>query len=103
MELLLLVAASAAYSFGGLSMKLSKGLTNPKPSIALFVLFAAGAAMQAVAIRRADLSVGYVFVLGLEAVLTVILSVGYLHEGLPPQRIAAIVVIVAGIAWLRAT
>jgi multidrug transporter EmrE-like cation transporter len=103
MNLLLLIAASAAYSAGGLSMKLSDGLTRVGPSVALFVLFAAGAAMQAVALRRVDLGVGYVFVLGLEAVLTVVLSVAYLHEGCPPQRIAAIVLVVAGIAWLRAS
>src|SRR5262245_59731161 len=103
MNLLLLIAASAAYAAGGLSMKLSDGLSQVRPAVALFVLLGAGAAIQALALRRLDLSVGYVLVLGLEAVFTVALSVAYLHESCPPQRIAAIVLVVVGIAWLRVT
>jgi multidrug transporter EmrE-like cation transporter len=62
-----------------------------------------GAVVQAIAMRRSDMSVSYVFVLGLEAVITVLLSVLLLHENCPPQRIAAIAVVVAGIAWLKVT
>jgi multidrug transporter EmrE-like cation transporter len=103
MEILLLVFAAVAFSAGGLFMKLSAGASRPWPTAAFLALFVLGAIVQAVALRRTDLSVSYVFVLGLEAVVTVLLSVWLLHENCPPQRIAAIVLVVAGIAWLRVT
>jgi multidrug transporter EmrE-like cation transporter len=103
MELLLLVVAAIAFSAGGLCMKLSAGLTQPAATAAFLALFVIGAVVQALAMRRSDLAVSYVFVLGLEAVVTMILSVWFLHEGLPPQRLAAVVLVVIGIAWLRAS
>jgi multidrug transporter EmrE-like cation transporter len=101
MEVVLLAIAAIAFSVGGLFMKLSSGVTRPWPTAAFVALFVAGALIQAVAMRRAELSVAYVFVLGLEAVVTVLLSVWLLHESCSPQRIAAIGLVVAGIAWLR--
>ncbi len=103
MELLLLVVAAVAFSAGGLFMKLSAGLARPAPTAAFLALFVIGAVVQALAMRRSDLGVSYVFVLGLEAVVTMILSVWFLHEGLPPQRLAAVALVVVGIAWLRLT
>ena len=103
MEIIFLVIAAAAFSVGGLLMKLSAGLTRPAPTAGFLILFLAGAAVQTLGMRRTDLSVAYIFVLGLEAALTVLLSVWYLKENCPPQRIAAIVLIVVGIAWLRFT
>jgi multidrug transporter EmrE-like cation transporter len=103
MDVIFLVIAAVAFSVGGMLMKLSSGLTRPAPTAGLFILFLAGAAVQALGMRRADLSVAYIFVLGLEAAVTVLLSVWYLKEDCPPQRIVAIVLIVAGLAWLRST
>ena len=42
-------------------------------------------------------------VLGLEVVLTVLLSVVYLQESLPVSRLIAVLLVVAGTVWLRAT
>ncbi len=84
-------------------MKLSAALTRPGPTFGLFALFVLGAALQALAMRRAELGTAYIFVLGAEAVITVLLSVYVLGESCPPARIAAIVLVVAGIAWLRST
>jgi multidrug transporter EmrE-like cation transporter len=101
MEITLLVLAAMAFSTGGLFMKLSSGITRPGPTAAFIALFVTGALLQALAMRRAELGVSYVFVLGLEAVITVLLSILLLHENFPPQRIAAVILVVAGIAWLR--
>ena|SRR5471030_1057999 len=98
-----LVLASVAYSFGGLFMKLSAGLSRPWPTAAFLGLFVAGAVLQAMGMRQADLGVSYIFVLGVEALVTVLLSVFYLNEHCPPARLAAIAVVVVGIAWLRQT
>lgn len=103
MDIIFLVIAAVAFSVGGLLMKLSAGLTRPAETAGFLVLFLAGAVVQTLGMRRTDLSVAYIFVLGLEAALTVLFSVWYLKENCPPQRVAAIVLIVAGIAWLRYT
>jgi multidrug transporter EmrE-like cation transporter len=103
MEILLLTLAALAFSAGGLFMKLSAGLTRPWPTVTFVLLFVAGALVQAVAMRRSDLGVAYIFVLGLEAAITALLSAWMLHEAYPPQRLAAIGMVVIGILWLRST
>jgi multidrug transporter EmrE-like cation transporter len=99
----MLVAAALAFSAGGVFMKLSNGLSRPAPTAAFLALFTAGAALQALGMRRDDFSVAYIFVLGLEVAVTVLLSVFYLQETLPPSRLAALLLIMAGIVWLRTT
>src|SRR4051812_23948889 len=101
MELVQLTLASVAFASGGLFMKLSEGMSRPGPVVGFYACFAAGATLQALGMRHADFSVSYIFVLGLEAVVTLGLSVWYLHESCPPSRLAAVVVVVAGIIWLR--
>ena len=82
-------------------MKYSQGLTRLGPSVAIFALFCAGAACQAVAMRRAEMGVVYIFVLGLEAILAFFLSVFLLGERVSVGRVCAVAVIVAGIALLE--
>ncbi|HTT76683.1 MAG TPA: SMR family transporter [Candidatus Binataceae bacterium] len=103
MELIELLAASAAYATGGLFMKFSEGLTRPIPVVIFATLFLSGAALQALGMRRADLGVAYILVLGLEAGMATVLSVFILHESLSIMRAAAILVIVAGVIMLWRT
>jgi multidrug transporter EmrE-like cation transporter len=100
---MLLVLAALGFAVGGLFMKLSNGLTRPGPSGVSLLLFLAAAVAQALGMRRTDLNVSYIFVLGLEAAFTTMLSVWFLREACPPQRIAAIVLVIVAIAWLRST
>ena len=102
-DTLLLALASAAFASGGVCMKWSAGLTRVWASIFVFILFCIGAGLQAVAMRRADLGVAYILVLGAEVVLTLIFSVFLFGEACPPARLAAVTLIVAGMVWLRAT
>lgn len=101
MDFILLLAASVLFAIGGLFMKYSQGLTRPGPSVAVFALFCAGAACQAVAMRRAEMGVAYIFVLGLEAILAFLLSVFLLSERVNVSRVCAVALIVAGIALLE--
>lgn len=101
MDFILLLAASVLFAIGGLFMKYSQGLTRPGPSVAVFALFCAGAACQAVAMRRAEMGVAYIFVLGLEAILAFLLSVFLLSERVSVSRVCAVALIVAGIALLE--
>jgi len=103
MELLLLIFASTAYAIGGLFMKLSNGATRPFPTIAFLLLFLVGAMLQALGMRRLDLGVAYILVLGFEAVLALVFSVWFLREPCSPQRLGAIALILIGIVWLNRT
>ena len=103
MALAQLIVASVAYAAGGLFMKASAGLTRPGPTIAFSLLFLGGAMLQALGMRTSDMGVSYVFVLGVEALVATGLSAVYLHESFPPARIAAVLLVVAGVVWLRRT
>lgn len=101
MYLLLLVLAALLFAMGGLFMKLSEGLSNAIPSVLVFVFFCAGAACQAIAMKRAEMGVAYVFVLGLEAVAAFAISIVALHENASAARLIAVVLIVGGIVLLE--
>jgi len=47
------------------------------------------------------MGMAYVFVLGVEAIAAVLLSALVLHESYTASHVAAIALIVIGIAWLR--
>jgi multidrug transporter EmrE-like cation transporter len=53
--------------------------------------------------KRADLGIAYILVLGIEAGMAAILSVFVLHENLSIARAAAILVIIAGVIMLGRT
>jgi len=101
MTLLMLIAASIAYAVGGLFMKQSDGVTRLMPTVGFLVLFACGAAMQAVGMKQADMGISYVFVLGVEAIAAVLLSSVFLGETYSASRLGAIALVLLGIAWLR--
>jgi small multidrug resistance pump/quaternary ammonium compound-resistance protein SugE len=103
MPLLLLACASILYATGGLFMKQSDGMTTLTPSIVFLALFVAGSMLQALGMRRTDMGIAYVLVLGMEAVAAVVLSVVVLNETYSASRLAAIALVVVGIAWLRST
>ncbi|HLW71284.1 MAG TPA: SMR family transporter [Candidatus Binataceae bacterium] len=98
-----LITAAMVYALGGLCMKLSDGLSRPLPTALLFILFALGAGLQALGMRRADLGVAYILVLGLEAVAALALSVFVLGESCSPSRLGAVAMVIIGILWLRRT
>ena len=102
MNMILMIVAAVFFPVGGLCMKQSEGLTRVGPSVLLGVLFLAGAACQALAMRREEMSVTYVFVLGLESVLVCVLGVVFFEEAVTVARICAVGLITAGIVLLRA-
>jgi small multidrug resistance pump/quaternary ammonium compound-resistance protein SugE len=102
-EIALLIAASACFATGGLFMKFSDGATRSAPTAVFAGLFLVGAFLQAFAMRRADLGVVYIAVLGLEAAITAGLSLMVLHERWSAMRVFAVMLILAGVALLRRT
>ena len=51
--------------------------------------------------KRSELSVNYILVLGLEAALAVLLSIGVLGEAVSPRKAAGLALILAGVMSLR--
>ena len=101
MSLLWLASASIAYAVGGLFMKASNGVVHGRATATFILLFLLGALAQARGMRDTDLSTSYILVLGIEALAAVALGVLVLDEAFGPSRLAAVSLIVAGIAWLR--
>ncbi len=103
MQLLQLILASACFATGGLFMKMSQGVTRVLPTLAFLALFCVGALLQALAMRRVDLGVAYIVVLGFEAALASFFSLAILHETWSWTRAAAVIIIVADVVLLRRT
>jgi multidrug transporter EmrE-like cation transporter len=95
------VLAAVFFTVGGIFMKLSEGLTKFWPSIIVFLLFATGAALQALAMKRQELAFTYLVVVGLECILAFLFGVLLFRESCTPMRIAGVLLIASGIVSLR--
>ncbi|MSP40387.1 MAG: hypothetical protein EXR70_18010 [Deltaproteobacteria bacterium] len=95
--------AAALYVAGGALMKASRGLTRILPTVALVVLFAAGALVQAKAMRHQQMGSSYVVVLGLEALLAVIAGSVFFGEQVTAKMLTGVIFVVIGIVMLRLT
>ena len=65
--MVMVVVAAIFFTVGGIFMKLSDGLTRVWPTLVVFALFVAGASLQTIAMKREDLAVTYLIVVGLES------------------------------------
>jgi multidrug transporter EmrE-like cation transporter len=101
MNLLFSLLAAGAYTVGGLFMRKAEGFAHALPTAMVFGCFGVGAALQILAMRRSELSVNYILVLGLEAALALLLGIGWLGEALSPRKLAGLALILAGVMSLR--
>jgi small multidrug resistance pump len=95
---------SAAIMFevaGTTLMKLSDGLRNLTPTIAMFGFYACAFACNAIAVRKLDLSVTYAIWSGVGTAATAFIGFVYFKEPLTAMRLAGIVMIVSGVFALR--
>jgi multidrug transporter EmrE-like cation transporter len=92
-----LVAASLAFSTGGMLMKPSGGFTRLGPSLGIVVCFVIGAVLLTRAVERGGLSTTYLVGLGLEAVVSVAAGLLLLGETLTVAQGAGIVLILGGV------
>jgi multidrug transporter EmrE-like cation transporter len=93
---LLCVLAAAAYVISGVCMRKAAGFSCALPSLMVFVCLCAGAVLQTLSLRRGELGVNYVVVLGLEAGLALLLGVTWLGESLSARKLVGIALILAG-------
>jgi multidrug transporter EmrE-like cation transporter len=95
------ILAALFFTVGGVFMKLSDGLTRFWPTLIVFALFVIGAALQTLAMKREDLAVTYLLVVGLESILAFLFGVLVFSESCTPVRIAGVLLIAGGIVSLR--
>jgi multidrug transporter EmrE-like cation transporter len=103
MSLLLSLLAASAYTVGGVFMRKAEGFAHALPAVMVFACFVTGAALQTLAMKRSEVSINYILVLGLEAALALLLGVAWLGEALSPLKLAGVALILVGVAALRST
>lgn len=101
MTLLLNCVAALAYAIGAAFMKSSDAFRHLGASIAVFACFGLAATLQTIAMKHQDLSVGYVVVLGLEAIAATALGVLVFREPMTATRLCGIALVIAGMLCLR--
>lgn len=95
-------AAAAAFTVGGIFMKLSHGLTRPWPTLALLGLFGIGAVLLTLSIEaRGELGTAYLVTLGLETVLAFALGSLFFGESASVGRMLGLVLLVAGMLLIQ--
>lgn len=99
--LFLSLAAALLFAVGGVFMKVSSGLERLVPGSIALVLFLAGAVVQTLALKHAELGVAYVFVLGLEAVLAFVFGAIFFAESVSLPKVLGVALIIGGFALLN--
>ncbi len=100
--LLLSLVAALFFAVGGVFMKMSSGLERLVPGTIALGLFLAGAVVQTLALKHAELGVAYVFVLGLEAVLAFTFGAVFFDETVSLPKVLGVALIIGGFALLNA-
>ena len=101
MYLIMVLISAILFTIGGVFMKLSLGLTQPIPSLLVYIFFIAGASIQTVAMRKASLGVTYIVVLALESVLALLFGVVLFQESLSYMNVIGVSCIVVGMGFLQ--
>lgn len=101
MAWLYLVVAGVLEVVWAYSMKLSHGFTKPVASVVTIVMMLASFALLSVAMRSLPLGTAYTVWTGIGAVGAFIVGVIVLGEQANAMRIAAAVLIVAGIVMMK--
>ncbi len=96
-----LVCAGVLEVVWAYSMKLSHGFTKPVPAVVTLVTMVASFALLALAMRHLPLGTAYTIWTGIGAVGAFVLGITLLGEAVPPMRIAAACLIVAGIVMMK--
>jgi multidrug transporter EmrE-like cation transporter len=102
MQMSLMAGAAAAFTFGGVLMKWSDGMTRGWYTAAFLLCFAAGAVAQAAAMRGQEMGTVYLVVVGLECVFAFALGAVVFGEPINLSRVVAAALVTSGVVLLRA-
>src|SRR5690242_20383950 len=93
--------SSAAYTVAAVAMKYSNGFKVFSPALAGFILFNVGAFIQTWLLAKEQLSRGYIYILGLEAILSTGLGLFIFDEPLSALKTFGIGLVISGIALIN--
>jgi small multidrug resistance pump len=82
------------------AMKLSRGFTEPIPSLAVLVFYVLSAAAVILALKRLDLSVTYAVWSGVGTALAALIGIVYFREPLTLLKLGSLTLVVLGVAGL---
>jgi len=82
------------------SMKLSRGLTEPVPSIAVVVFYVCSAAAVILAMKRLELSTAYAIWSGVGTALAAAIGVVYFREPLTLFKLGSLALVILGVVGL---
>jgi small multidrug resistance pump len=100
MPWILLFAAILFEVAGITSMKLSRGFSEPLPSIAVPVFYALSAAAVILVLKRLELSVTYAIWSGVGTALAAMIGIAYFREPLTLIKIASLALVILGVVGL---
>jgi small multidrug resistance pump len=97
----LFLSTAILFEVAGITaMKLSRGFTEPVPSLAVLVFYVLSAAAVILALKRLDLSVTYAVWSGVGTALAALIGVVYFREPLTALKLASLALVVLGVAGL---
>ena len=82
------------------SMKLSRGLTEPVPSIAVVVFYVCSAAAVILTMKRLELSTAYAILSGVGTALAAAIGVVYFREPLTLFKLGSLALVILGVVGL---
>jgi small multidrug resistance pump len=97
----LFLAAAILFEVAGItSMKLSRGLSEPGPSLAVIVFYVFSAAAVILALKRLELSTAYAIWSGVGTALAAAIGVAYFREPLTLFKIGSLALVILGVVGL---
>jgi multidrug transporter EmrE-like cation transporter len=94
--------AALCFVGGGALMKLSSGFARPVPGLWALGLFLSGAVAQTLAMKRGEMGVSYVFILGMEAALAFAIGAVLFRENVSIPKLLGVAFIIGGSVLLHA-
>lgn len=96
-----LILAILLEVFGTSMMKLSNGMTNILPAIAMFAAYILCFASLAMALKTIEMSMAYAIWCAVGIVLIALIGIVFFHESFSPAKLAGITFIVIGVVTLK--
>lgn len=98
----LLLAVTIGFEVAGATMmKLSYGLTQLGPSIAVFVFYGLALAGLALVLKHIELSIAYAIWSGAGTALTALIGIWVFGESMTPLKLASLALVIIGVVGLQ--
>jgi small multidrug resistance pump len=82
------------------SMKLSRGLSEPLPSLAVLIFYVCSATAVILALKRLELSTAYAIWSGVGTALAAVIGFSYFREPLTPFKMISLGLVILGVVGL---